>query len=169
MEFLQKVEQCGRRSHKHFHSKSLCCLTRCEVCFWFVGLCCVSVAIPATCALPSFCAVVAAVAFEVSGREMGGDSFQTHKSKSCILGKDRAEKVLADAITIDGRNEWICKFCSETNVWTRWRCRRCYSNIPTGLREKCRQAISAKTGRWSTESSPSRWRIKEVPRSGCGD
>ena len=31
-------------------------------------------------------------------------------------------KVLADAITIDGRKEWICKFCSEPNVWTRFRC-----------------------------------------------
>ena len=30
-----------------------------------------------------------------------------------------AERVLADAITIDGRKEWTCKFCSETNVWTR--------------------------------------------------
>ena len=31
------------------------------------------------------------------------------------LGKERAEKVLVDAITIDGRKEWICKFGSESN------------------------------------------------------
>ena len=89
--------------------------------------------------------VVAAFTFEVSGQEMGGDGFQTQRKKSWIPGQVRAEKVLADAITIDGRKEWICKFCSETNVWTRWRCRRCHSNILAGLQEKYRQAVSAKT------------------------
>ena len=105
---------------------------------FFEGVLCtrVPVAIPATCVFPSCCVIVATFALEVSGREMGGDGFQTQKSKSWIQGKDRAEKVLADAITIDGRKEWICKFCSETNVWTRWRRKRCYSNIPTGLRGK---------------------------------
>ena len=63
-----------------------------------------------------------------------------------IPGKERAEKVLAGAITIDGRKKWICKSCSESNVWTRWRCRRCYNNIPAGLRGKCRQAVAARTG-----------------------
>ena len=67
----------------------------------------------------SFCVVVAAFTFEVSGQEMGGDGFQTQKRKSWIPGKVRAEKVLADAIAIDGRKEWICKFCSETYVWAR--------------------------------------------------
>ena len=32
---------------------------------------------------------------------------------------------LAKAVTIDGRIEWYCRFCSETNVWTRSKCRRC--------------------------------------------
>ena len=50
---------------------------------------------------------------------------------------------MADAITIDGRKEWI-KFCSETNVWTRWRCRRCLTNIPAGLHGKHQKAVSAK-------------------------
>ena len=67
-----------------------------------------------------FCMVVATSTFEVSGQEMGGDGFQTQKRKSWIPGQVRAEKVLADATIIDGRKEWICKFCSETNVWTRW-------------------------------------------------
>ena len=105
-------------------------------------LCCVLVAIPANCVFPSFCVVVAAFTFEVSGQEMGGDGIQTQKRKSWIPGQHRAEKVLADAITIDGRKEWICKFCSGTNVWTSWRCRPCYSNTQ---QEKYRQAISAKT------------------------
>ena len=70
-------------------------------------------------------------------------------------GKERAEEVLADAITTDGRKEWICKFCSESNEWTRWRFRRCYCNIPAGLRGKYRQAISARTSEWSSGPSSS--------------
>ena len=54
--------------------------------------------------------------------------------------------MLANAISIDGIKEWTCKLCSESNVWTRWRCRRCYSNIPTGLQGKYRQAVAAKSG-----------------------
>ena len=93
----------------------------------------------------SFCVVVAAFTLEVSGQEMGGDGFQTQKRTSWIPGQVRAERVLADAITIDGRKEWICKFCSETGVWTWRRCRRCYPNILAGLQGKYRQAVSAKT------------------------
>ena len=40
-------------------------------------------------------------------------------------------------------------------MWTRWRCRRCYQDIPAGLREKYRQAVAAKKGEWSTGSSTS--------------
>ena len=50
-------------------------------------------------------------------------------------GKESAERMLAH-ITIDGRKERICKFSSGTNVWTRWRCRRCFSNVPAGLQGK---------------------------------
>ena len=53
-------------------------------------------------------------------------------------------------MSIDGRKEWTCKFRSEPNVWTRWRCRRCYSDILAGLRGKHRQA-----GEWSTDSTTS--------------
>ena len=41
--------------------------------------------------------------------------------------------MLANAISIDGRKECTCKFCSESNVWTRRRCRLSYSNIPGGV------------------------------------
>ena len=54
---------------------------------------------------------------------------------------------------IDVRKEWICKFCSETNVWTRWRCRRCHHNIPSGLEGKYRRAVSTNMGRSSSGSS----------------
>ena len=86
---------------------------------------------------------------------MGSDGFQTQRTGSLIRGRERAEKVLADAISIDGRKEWTCKFCLESNVWTRWRCRRCNTNIPAGLRGKYRKATAARTGEWSTGSSTS--------------
>ena len=70
-------------------------------------------------------------------------------------GKERAENVLASAISIDGRKERTCKFCSESNVWTRWRCRRRYNDIPAGLRGKFWQAIAARTGEKSSGSSTS--------------
>ena len=121
--------------------------------FLVCGLCCVPITIPATCVLPFV--LCAAFTFTVSGQEMGG---------GWIPGQARAEKVLADAITIDGRKEWICKFCSETNVWTRWRCRRCYSNIPAGLQGKHRQAVSAKNEGWSSGSSSSSGEEGKRPR-----
>ena len=47
---------------------------------------------------------------------MVSDGFQAQKRHSWILGKERAEGVLASAISIGGRKEWTCKFCSESNV-----------------------------------------------------
>ena len=41
----------------------------------------------------------------------------------------------------------------ESTVWTRWRCRRCYHDIPAGLRGKYRQPIAARNREWSTGSS----------------
>ena len=40
-------------------------------------------------------------------------------------------------------------------MWTRWRCRRCYHDIPAGLRGKYRQPIAARNREWSTGSSSS--------------
>ena len=86
---------------------------------------------------------------------MVSDGFQAQKRGSWVPGKERAEKVLASATSIDGRKEWTCKFFSESNVWTRWRCRRCYKNIPAELHGEYRQAVAAKSGEWSTGSSAS--------------
>ena len=68
---------------------------------------------------------------------------------------DPRSRVLANAESIDGRKEWTCKFCSESTLWTRWRCRRCYGDIPAGLRGKHRQAVAARSGEWSTGSTSS--------------
>ena len=43
----------------------------------------------------------------------------------------------------------------KSNVWTRWRCRRCHHDIPASLREKYRQAVAARNGEWSAGSSTS--------------
>ena len=76
--------------------------------------------------------------------------------------KERSGRVLADAISIDGRKEWTCKFCSGSNVWTRWRCRRCYSNIPAGLQGKYGQAVAPKSGEWTASSSTSNGEVRRV-------
>ena len=86
---------------------------------------------------------------------MGSDGYQTQRRSSWVLVKDRAERVLADAITIDGRKEWTCKLCSETNVWTRWRCRRCFSNISAGLQGKHKKDAFGKSKGWYSGSSSS--------------
>ena len=102
------------------------------------------------------CAVaIQATVFVLCWCGMVSDVSQTQRRGSWIPGKERAEKVLATAVSIDGRKEWSCKFCSESNVWTRWRCRRCYHVIPAVLRGKKRQAAAARNGEWSTGSSTS--------------
>ena len=58
------------------------------------------VAIPATvlCVLPR--------SREVFWLVMRSDGFQTQKKQSWVSGQVRTERVLAEAITIDGRKEW---------------------------------------------------------------
>ena len=89
--------------------------------------------------------VLAALALERFLSGMVSDGIQTQRRGSWILGEEGAEQVLASAVSIDGWKEWTCKFCSESNVWTRWRCRRCCHDIPAVLRGKYRQAIAART------------------------
>ena len=47
---------------------------------------------------------------DACGQSLG--RWQTQKLNTWLSGQMRAEKVLAEAVTIDGRKEWICKFCS---------------------------------------------------------
>ena len=118
-------------------------------------LCCFLVAIPATCVFLSCCVWSLLHSLSKFLAKRWAAMVAKRREKSWIPGKERAEKMMADAITIDGRKEWICKFCSKSNVLTRWRCRRCYCNIPAGLRGKYRQAFSARTSEWSTGYSSS--------------
>ena len=61
---------------------------------------------------------------------------------------------------IDGRKAWTCKFCSETNVWTRWHCR-----LPSGLQAKHDQAFHAQSEEWysgpSSSSGEEEWKCQE--------
>ena len=66
---------------------------------------------------------------------MGGDGFQVQKWKRYTAAAGRREELVAKAL-IDGRKEWVCKQYSETNVWTRAKCRRCSIAIPVELQEK---------------------------------
>ena len=73
-----------------------------------------------------------------------GDGFQMEKRKGDMAGDVRNEELLAKSITIDGRKEWYCRFCSERNVWTRPECRRCKTSIPSVLQGKDMQAVSTR-------------------------
>ena len=70
--------------------------------------------------------------------------WQTQKKKGWMAGQVRMEELLAKAVTIDCRKEWYCRFFSETNVWTRSKCRRCQTNIPSVLQGTHLQAVSTK-------------------------
>ena len=70
--------------------------------------------------------------------------------------------MLVDVIMIDGQKEWICKLCSETNVWTRWRYRRCFSNI---LCKEITRRLSFKEIKGGIRGHPPRVVKKESPVS----
>ena len=61
-------------------------------------------------------------------REIG---FQTAKEKGFVAAV-RQDELLAKAVSTDGSKEWHCRFCSEANVETRAKRRRCKTDIPTG-------------------------------------
>ena len=138
----------------HFHSNSLCLLTQGHMFgLWF----CVACRDPGDFLSPVCCCrdlgdclsllLVWSLPLLLSKDFRSGmvsDGFQTQRRGSWILGKERAEKVLASAVSIDWRKEWTCKYGSESDVWTRWRCRRCHHDIPAFLRGKYRQAIAAR-------------------------
>ena len=69
-----------------------------------------------------------------------------------MAGQVGKEELFGRAITIDGRKEWYCLFCSDTNVWTRSRCARL--GFRQVLHAEHMQAVSSKSGRsWSASSS----------------
>ena len=75
-----------------------------------------SVAIPATVFPSCLCGLAALVSRKVFWLVMGSGGFQTQKE--VVMGVEpsqvRAERFLAEAITIDSRKEWTYKFCSES-------------------------------------------------------
>ena len=80
-----------------------------------------------------------------------------------MSGQVRAEKVLTETVAFDGGKYWICKLCSEINVWTRWRCRRCRAIIPSRMCKgsTVRQTVVAKAGTSSSETSSSSDRVRQ--------
>ena len=103
-----------------------------------------SVAILAIVFPSCLCGLAALVSGKVFWLVIGSDGFQTARI-SRVSGQVRAERVLAEAITIDGRKGWTCKFVAgDVIITSRCRC--------TG---KYKQAIAAKSGDWSTGSSGS--------------
>ena len=99
--------------------------------------------------------LAALVSGKVFWSVIGSDGFQTQKNKSWVSGQVRVERVLAEAITIDGRKGLTCKFVAgDVIITSRCRC--------TG---KYKQAIAAKSGDWSTGSSGSSGEEEREARS----
>ena len=63
-----------------------------------------------------------------------------HEGKGWLSGQVRADRILAEAVTIDGRKEWCCRFCS--------------GNERVDEMERP-QLVSAKVGVYSSGSSSS--------------
>ena len=115
----------GEKERQQKHSNSLCLLTQGQV----LGLwLCVAVAILGDCLSPVLVWSLPPLLSKIFWSGMGSDGFQTQRRGLWIPGKERAERVLADAISI------LMVGRSESNVWMRWCCRRCHTNIPVGLR-----------------------------------
>ena len=51
------------------------------------------------------------------------------------------------------RKNGSASFAPELNVWTRWRCRRCFSNIPASLQGTHKKAVFEKNNGWYSGSS----------------
>ena len=103
--------------------------------FWLFLPCCASVGIPAT-VLPCAGVVFTTLVVGWFSAMVGAMVSKRREGVRGSLGESERREFWRRAIAVDGRKEWIGKFCSESSVWTRWRCRRCYHNIPAGLRGK---------------------------------
>ena len=100
----------------------------------------------------------------------GTDAYLTQKRTGLVPGHVRKGETLAKAVVIDGRNDLYYRSCSETNVWTRAKCRRCKTDIPPGCRLRLLR-VTGKTTCWrakpraqkrqscqSDETKSRRWR-----------
>ena len=45
----------------------------------------------------------------------------------------REDELLSKVVVTNGKKEWYCCFCSETNVWTRAKCPRCKNRQSNGV------------------------------------
>ena len=95
----------GEKTRSHFDSKSLCFSTQGEV-FWCVVFCVVFLSRSwRLVSFLSFCVVCCRINVRSFWPSDGRRWFPNTKKKSWVPGQIRAERVLADAITIDCRKE----------------------------------------------------------------
>ena len=78
-----------------------------------------------------------------------------------MAGEVLEDELLAKAVVIDGRKEWCCCSCSETNFWTRSKCRRCKADIPSVPQAKHMQAVSSKC------AAGQHHRLQEMEKTKC--
>ena len=92
---------------------------------------------------------------------MGSDGFQTQRRGTWIPGKQRAEKVLASAISVDGRKEWInpsqSRMCERGGVAgaAKRRTRARQSQLALSASGVCKEGTPANTARTIDERASS--------------
>ena len=78
------------------------------------------------------------------------DGFRTQRKKGYVASRARQVEILSEAVVLDVRKEWSCRFCIETNVWTIAKCRRCGAGISSLFLEIQRQPVSSNRARYPT-------------------
>ena len=91
------------------------------------------------------------LSFSCAGVGVVGDGFQTQRRGV----KNVQKKSWRVRSRLMGERSGRVNSVRSKNVWTRWRCRRCYHDIPAVLRGKYRQAVAARNGELSMASSTS--------------
>ena len=104
---------------------------------------CVPIVIPAI----FLCCLVVVVCdrstfIEISSSQWRLMTVRSEMGLEGLVGWSSAERGASG--TADHHRRWCCRFCSETNVWTRSKCRRCQTGIPS---------VSTKSGSWTASSS----------------
>ena len=59
-----------------------------------------------------------------------GDRFQTQKRKGFMAERSVRRGSWQKAVVTEGKKEWFCRYCLETNVCSRAKCWRCTADIP---------------------------------------
>ena len=95
---------------------------------------------------------------EINGLDGGSSTDRRascRKRKGFTAGQVRKDELLAKAITTDGRKEWCCRYCSETNVAnTGKRCQQRTRVVEAGLSRRPRAVQPSGQKRAAVHAEP---------------